>query len=687
MPNRLAKESSPYLRQHMDNPVDWYPWGEEALSVARTQDKPILLSVGYAACHWCHVMEHESFEDAEVARLMNQYFVPIKVDREERPDIDHIYMTACHVFTGSGGWPLTVFLTPDLRPFFAGTYFPKDDKYGRPGFKRVLMALADAYRNQRSDVEEQAQGFERALRGLSLGPQARGGGALNAELVTRSADLLMRRFDEVNGGFGRAPKFPNSVDLLVLEAAARRGHEQAGRASLLACTRMAEGGIYDQLGGGFHRYSVDEKWLIPHFEKMLYDNALLPRVYLAAYRRTAEPLLRRVVEETFTYLGREMTAPGGAFFATQDADSEGEEGKFFVWRPEEIEEVLGRDAGRRFCLRYGVTAQGNFEHGTSVLHIAAPLEQVARLAGVEVNALAQELEESRRKLWAHREKRIKPGRDEKIIAGWNGLMISALCDAAATLQENKYLEMATRALDFILEKMRMPDGGLYRIHADGVSKIQAFLEDYAFLAQALCDAHRASGESRHLTHARELCEQILRRFQVPDEPGFFMTEANAPGVLVRSRSLHDEAVPSGAWVATSALHYVGVATGNQEYVKLVERILEHHAAELTGRTQAYGTLLLLADRVVRGSPTVVVAGAEAEALLSLTRALTDSDVLVLPADTRDGLDRALLEGKSAQDGKAAAYVCAGQTCQAPATDVTSLKSAVASAGLQPAAHV
>jgi len=652
----------------MNNPVDWFPWGDEALSKARAEDKPILLSVGYAACHWCHVMEHESFEDDGVARLMNERFVSIKVDREERPDIDHIYMTACHLFTGSGGWPLTVFLTPDLRPYFAGTYFPKEDKFGRPGFLRMLRSLSDAWLTQRDEVTEQATRFHEALQGLSAGPARPGGTPLTQDVVTLSAQLLLKRFDAVNGGFGEAPKFPNTLDLLVLEAAAHRGMAAAGDAVLLTCRKMAQGGIHDHLGGGFHRYSTDERWLVPHFEKMLYDNALIPRVFLSAYRRTAAPFLKRVVEDVLVYVTREMTHADGGFFSTQDADSEGEEGRFFVWTPAQISTLLGEQADA-FCQRYGVTDAGNFEHATSVLHLTQEADDG--------------MERARRALFEARETRPRPARDEKILAGWNGLMASAFCDAAATLQRPDLLARGVAALDFILTHMRTPDGGIFRVFHTGGARIPGFLEDYAMVAQALVDAHRAGAGNRMIQAAVGVCDQLLQRFGDEGEPGFFNTEAGAPGLLVRARAGHDDAVPSGASLACSALLSVGTLTGNTRYVKTVERILDRHSGELMKRPTAYASLTLVLDRMLRGVPMVVVAGGREDPLLAAARSLTDGSVLVLSSEEADGcVEGSLLAGKTARhDGKSAAYVCANQSCQPPVTDLPGLLDALSRAGL------
>ncbi|MBI5494615.1 MAG: thioredoxin domain-containing protein [Deltaproteobacteria bacterium] len=685
MPNRLARESSPYLRQHMHNPVDWYPWGDEALTAARTADRPILLSVGYAACHWCHVMEHESFEDGATAALMNERFVNIKVDREERPDLDHLYMAACQLFTGAGGWPLTVFLTPDLRPFFAGSYFPPDDRYGRPGFPRVLRALSDAWRNDRNDVTEQAARFLQSLSGLADGPAAGRGAQVDAGTVTRAAGSLLRRLDPRHGGFGGAPKFPHAQELRVLELAARRGHEAAGKASLLTLACMSDGGIHDQLGGGFHRYSVDERWAVPHFEKMLYDNALLPCALLAAYRRTGEPWLADVVRGTLGWVAREMTAPGGGLFASQDADSEGHEGKYFVWRPAEVRAVLGDDDARAFILRHGVDERGNFEDGATVLHVAAGWPEVARELGWSVEDTQRRLALAREAMLRARQARVAPATDDKVLAGWNGLMVSTLCDAGTTLGDAALLDAARRALDFVLGSMRADDGGLLRVHAAGTARIPGFLEDYAAVATAACDQHRATGESRWLQAARELGDQILARFASEDGCGFFATEAGRADVIIRSRSTADDSVPSGTALAAGALAYTGALCGLAAHAAAAAQILEAFGAELAAHPGAHATLLQVADRAVRGEPSVVVAGPGAEALLAAARGLADPSVAVVDARD-DAVAPALRSGKEAVNGKAAAYVCAGNTCQAPVTDIAGLKAALRQADLWVSRH-
>ena len=451
--NRLIHETSPYLLQHAHNPVDWYPWGEEALARSKKEDKPILLSIGYSSCHWCHVMEKESFENEAIAEIMNLRFINIKVDREERPDLDELYMNAVQVMTGSGGWPMTVFLTPDLIPFHAGTYFPPEDRGGMPGFARILVVVSDYYHSHRGEVEKMEAQLKNALHQMAeLNPSQE---AVSDKVLSKAFDALESQFDPIYGGFGKAPKFPGSMALsFLLRYWKSTGSEKALEMVEKTLEKMAHGGIYDHLGGGFHRYSVDERWLIPHFEKMLYDNALLSRTYFEAHQATQKVRYRRVGEEILNYVLREMKSPEGGFYSTQDADSEGEEGKFYVWTRDEIKKVLGKEKGTPFCAYYGVATEGNFEGETSVLNITSTLENVSQLYGMSVAELEKLLEEGRQKLYAEREKRVKPGRDEKILTSWNGLMISGFVDGFRVTGSEKYLEGAVEAARFILQEMR-----------------------------------------------------------------------------------------------------------------------------------------------------------------------------------------------------------------------------------------
>src|SRR5256884_464782 len=526
--NRLINETSPYLLQHAHNPVDWYPWGEEALQKAKGEDKPILLSVGYSACHWCHVMERESFENEEIADLMNQHFVSIKVDREERPDIDSIYMQAVQALTQQGGWPMTVFLTPDGRPFYGGTYFPpRDRQYGQqvmPGFPRILLSMAEAYQKRREDVEEQGTQIADYLKQRSGSPFRRQGGepaeTMPLELLGGASRELAAEFDPVNGGFGSAPKFPNTMSLEFLlrmylhrikgELSPQKSAPEELEIVETSLQRMANGGIYDQLGGGFHRYSVDAEWLVPHFEKMLYDNALLSRLYLHAYLVTSNPFYERIVEETLDYVVREMVSPEGGFYSTQDADSDGEEGKFFTWTAEEIETALLPEDAQLFMLYYDVTRAGNFE-GKNILHVERDAESVVDEAQVNIETMQASLKRSREMLFQLRENRVKPGRDEKILSSWNGLMLRSFAEAARYLDRPDYLQVAINNAEFLLRELNR-DGRLHRTYKDGRARLNGYLEDYTFLADGFLGLYEASFNPRWFAEAKHLIDQAITLF-------------------------------------------------------------------------------------------------------------------------------------------------------------------------------
>ncbi|HET7558834.1 MAG TPA: thioredoxin domain-containing protein, partial [Limnochordia bacterium] len=508
-PNHLVHETSPYLLQHAYNPVEWHPWGDAALARAKAENKPILISIGYSACHWCHVMERECFEDPEIAALMNAHFVNIKVDREERPDLDHIYQLSAQMLGGGGGWPLNVFLTPDQRPFYAGTYFPPQDKYGRPGFPAVLTSLAKSFREQPERVAQIGAQITLALSELE-GLQG-GDGLPGGEVVERAVAELKAQFDDDWGGFGVAPKFPYAENLaLFLTARERLGDEDAGQKALHTLRCMAEGGIYDQLGGGFHRYSTDDHWLVPHFEKMLYDNALLTPLYVEAYRITGDPFYADVVRATLAFVERELTHPDGAFYSTLDADSEGEEGRFYVWTPETVREALAADDAELALARYGVTRRGNFEMNTTVLSITASVDELALQFKSTPAEIRARLAAIRAKLLGARAVRVRPGRDEKVLVNWNGLMISAFAQAAVGLNEPAYAKAAARAADFIFA--RLWDGRtLQHSFLERPGPAVGFLDDYAFLAQGLLDLYRATWELPHLKRALELTELTLTR--------------------------------------------------------------------------------------------------------------------------------------------------------------------------------
>ncbi|HEX8137711.1 MAG TPA: thioredoxin domain-containing protein [Pyrinomonadaceae bacterium] len=674
--NRLAAETSPYLLQHAHNPVDWYAWGPEALERARAENKPILLSIGYSACHWCHVMEKESFENEEIARLMNENFVNIKVDREERPDLDQIYMNAVQMMTGHGGWPMTVFLTPEGVPFYGGTYFPPEDRYNMPGFPRVLLGVADAYRSKPDEVTQTAVAMLGELRRMGVARESSEG--LSVDLLDAAYRPLVRSYDPKYGGFGRAPKFPPAMTLeFLLRTHARTNDAKALEMVEHTCRKMAEGGMYDQLGGGFHRYSTDERWLVPHFEKMLYDNALLSRQYLHLYQQTGEGFYRRVVEETLDYVVREMTDPSGGFYSTQDADSEGHEGKFFVWTVEEILEVLGPEDGALFCAYYDVTPQGNFE-GQNILNVRRPVEDVAREAGVSTERLREALERGRRELFAVRERRVKPARDEKILTAWNGLMLASFAEAGSVLDRPDYLEAAERNAQFVLERLRR-DGLLLRTYKDGQAKLNGYLEDYSFYADGLTALYEATGELRWLEEAQAITERMIEEFWDEAEGGFFYTGESHEELIVRSKDYFDNATPSGNSVAAEVLLRMSVLTGKEEYARQAVTIFRLLRDTMSRHPTAFGRLLGALDFYLSRPREIAIIGerdrADTRALLQeVWRLYLPNKVVAQSAegDTRAATVVPLLQDRTMIEGKATAYVCEHYTCQRPVTTAEEL---------------
>lgn len=681
--NRLIHEASPYLLQHAHNPVDWFPWGEEALRKARDENKPIFLSIGYSACHWCHVMEHECFENESIAALMNENFINVKVDREERPDLDDIYMNAVQAMTGQGGWPMSVFLTPDLRPFYGGTYFPPQDMYGRPGFPTVLTSLARTYNQERERVDQAAQELtERLNEMMRIEPS---NGALTFDLIDNAYRSMRERFDEVYGGFGSAPKFPHSMDIaLLLRYHKRTGDSHALRMAEFSLRKMAEGGLYDQVGGGFHRYSVDEKWLVPHFEKMLYDNALLAKTYTEAYQLTANPFYRKIVKETLDYVLREMTSPAGGFYSTQDADSEGEEGKFFVWTPEQIREALGDDEQTAKIARrhYGVEPGGNFEHGTTVLHVHTDLETVAKLFEISEDEAREAILKANCKLFAAREKRVKPGRDEKILTDWNGLMISAMAVAGAAFNEEKYRIAAEKACDFIFANL-WSEKRLLHAYKDGRAYANGYLSDYSYMIAALLDVYEAGRDPKRLQQALELAGVMIERFGDEEHGGFFFTGNDHEELIARSKDPMDNAVPSGNSMATIALLRLSEMTGDATYRAQAQDALRLFAERMKQIPMGF-PLMLCGLEFFLGEPVeIALCGPDDVSLDAFHRALSEGflpnkSVLFITPERESAL-RAIApiaKGKTPIDGKAAAYVCRNFTCEAPTLSVDAMLEAL-----------
>ena len=659
-PNRLAGATSPYLLQHADNPVDWYPWGPEALERARREDKPILLSIGYAACHWCHVMAHESFEDPETAALMNRHFVCVKVDREERPDVDAIYMDAVQALTGHGGWPLTAFLTPEGKPFYAGTYYPKEDRHGLPAFRRVLEAIAEVWAERRSEAETQAERVTEAI--SRVGALRASGEPLSEEVAAAASRALREAFDPVWGGFGAAPKFPQPM---LWEFAARvwkrTGNPRAATMVRTTLTRMARGGIYDQLGGGFHRYAVDARWLVPHFEKMLYDNAQLAALYLHAWLAFGDPEYRRVAEETLDYLLREMTDPAGGFYSAQDADSEGEEGKFFVWTPDEVRAVLGPEQAEAALRYWGLDRGPNFE-GRNVLWLPGEPDPEGMAA-------------ARRALFEARERRVRPARDDKVLAAWNGLACQAFAEAGRVLGREDYVAAAVRNAAFVLEAMRV-DGRLLRSWRAGRARFAAYLEDYAMVAAALLEVHQATFERRWLDEARALADRMLELFWDDALEGFYDTARDHERLVVRPRNLFDNAVPSGSAVAIETLLRLAVITGEERYRARALAALRPMADLMARHPTGFGRFLAALDFALGPVIEVALVGPTRESLAPLAREVfrryQPNRVVVGAVDGTPAAGVPLLEGRRPVDGRPTAFVCRNYACDVPATDPETL---------------
>ena len=675
--NRLIDQTSPYLLQHAHNPVDWYAWGEEALAQAKQQDKPILLSIGYAACHWCHVMEHESFENEQIAAIMNEHFINIKVDREERPDLDEIYMNAVQLLTGQGGWPMTMFLTPDLKPFYGGTYFPPDNRYGRPGFPRVLLGVAEAYRERPDAVGQQADQIITNLSQLSA--MEGHGHQLTADMLDQAYQDYRSRFDYHNGGFGGAPKFPPSMGLsLLLRQWHRTGNSNALETVEVTLEKMACGGMYDQLGGGFHRYSVDERWLVPHFEKMLYDNALLSVTYIEAYQATGKALYRRIAVETLDYVLSEMyDAEKGGFYSTQDADSEGVEGKFFVWDLDEVEKLLGEEKAKIFCEYYDITEHGNFEH-KNILHVQTPTDLFARKLGMGLAELEEILAEGRRQLFEVREQRIKPGLDDKILTSWNGLMIRSMAMGYQILGDERYREAAEKSARFILSELSQANGLLLRTHRAGKSHLNAYLEDYSYFVTGLIDLYEATFALEWLKEAERLNQIMIEQFWDEANGSFFFTSKNHETLIVRSKPGYDGATPSGVSMAIHNLLRLDKLLNRPDFREKVETTLDVYYHQIEHSPSGSAQMLCELDFLLSTPKEIAIAGErESEdtqaALAAIHRRFIPNKVLALASDREDVSDLIpLLEGKTQVDGKATIYVCENYTCKAPTTDVEEL---------------
>ena len=678
--NRLSGETSPYLLQHAHNPVEWYPWGPEALARAKAEVRPIFLSIGYSACHWCHVMERESFENPDIAALMNERFVNIKVDREERPDLDNLYMAAVQAMTGQGGWPMSVFLTPDLEPFYGGTYYPPVDSHGRPGFPRVLLSVERAWQERRGEILTAAGEMAGQLRASVALPRSEGN--LDASLLDGAARALGRAYEPIHGGFGSAPKFPHPMDLrLLLRQHARTGDAHALHMVVHTLEKMAQGGIYDHLGGGFARYSTDERWLAPHFEKMLYDNALLSTTYLEAYQLTARPEFAQVARETMDYILARMTSPEGPFYSTEDADSEGVEGKFYVWSLAAVVALLGPDRAEAFAAAYDVTKPGNWEQA-NILNRPRPLAEVARALGRDEAGLKVDLAADRLKLFEAREGRIHPGKDTKVLTSWNGLMLAPLAEGSLILDDPRYAEAASRAAGFLLDTMRTPDGRLLHCYKDGQAKFNGYLDDYANLIDGLTRLFEATGESRWIEAAIDLAGVMIAEFHDEGGGGFYYVGKGHEALIVRQKDAYDNATPSSNAMAATALARLGALTGREDFRDLARSTLQSVRLVMEKAPTAAGQSLIVLDSLLAPSREyAVIAGADPaemrEALLAIHHAF-DPHKVVAPSPGGEA-DPALAEvvglllGRRASNGRVTTYLCEDFACQAPIEGAEALR--------------
>ena len=673
--NRLINESSPYLLQHAHNPVQWYPWGAEAFERAKKEDKPIFLSIGYSTCHWCHVMESESFEDERIAKIMNEHFVSIKVDREHRPDVDQIYMNAVQLMTGSGGWPLSVFLTPDGKPFYGGPYFPPKDMPGRPSFERVLLSIAEAWNTRRQELVNSAGKLNEVLANLVGSTEET---ELSPEIFKDAFDYFQNTFDSTSGGFGSAPKFPQPTNLsMLLHYWYRTADIRALQMVEKTLDAMAQGGIYDHIGGGFHRYATDARWLVPHFEKMLYDQALISKVYLQAYQITKNQEYARIVREIFDYVLRDMTDADGGFYSAEDADSEGKEGAFYLWDSEQLASILDEDEAKVFGAYYGVTEKGNFEEDKTILNITTPINQLTKKSQNDYNTMLNILRTARSKVFDERLKRIRPHRDDKVITAWNGLMISSLAYGGIVLQEERYIDSAARAAKFILHGLR-ENGRLMRYYRDGRTVALAFLDDYAFMIMALLDLYEATFDAQWLVEAEKLSEEMIELFADDERGGFFFTGKDGEKLITRTKPSSDGAIPSGNSVAALALLKLGRLTMDQRFTEQGGKVLEAFSQQLK-QYPANSSVMLTGLNFWLGPTQEIVIAGNADALdtrqmLGLLRSKFLPNAVVLLHEEDDaGSDiyriAPFIKNQGVIDGKATAYVCENYICNRPVNKI------------------
>lgn len=673
-PNRLIHEKSPYLQQHAFNPVEWYPWGEAAFQKALEGNKPIFLSIGYSTCHWCHVMEHESFEDEEVAQILNKCFVSIKVDREERPDIDHVYMTVCQAMTGSGGWPLNLFLTPQRKPFYAGTYFPKTEHYGNPGFIAILKQISNLWDTGKESIIASSEQATKVLQSMKASSS---GEVLTVETLMHAYGQLRDNYDNLYGGFGSAPKFPTPHNYTFLLRWWKRSSDPMPLDMVeKTLDRMGRGGMYDQLGGGFHRYSTDEYWLVPHFEKMLYDQAQLAIAYLETYQATGKAFYADIARGVLDYVLRDMTSPEGGFFSAEDADSAGVEGRFYVWTPDDIIKVLGEKDGKVICDYYDVSKEGNFEDNNNILHVDKPIDAFAKLEGIGIGEFQKLLGPAREKLFQAREKRIRPHKDDKILTSWNGLMISAFARGAQALDEPQYARAAVRAADFILSNLRETDGSLLRCHRLGEAFIPAYLDDYAYFVGSLIDLYETTFETRYLKASLELNKQLLDNFWDEKDCGLFFGGKKNEPLITQTKEVYDGALPSGNSTALLNILRLGHITGNPDLMKIADRLTSAFSDTINQYPSGYTHFLCGLDFAIGSTKDIVVAGTpgrdDTKQILReiWSRFIPRKTLLVSSsADTsiEDIAER--LKTQNMIDNKVTVYVCEDNACKPPATDM------------------
>ncbi|KXK31903.1 MAG: hypothetical protein UZ01_00692 [Candidatus Brocadia sinica] len=675
-PNRLISEKSPYLQQHAYNPVDWYPWGEEAFQKAVKENKPIFLSIGYSTCHWCHVMEYESFEDEEVARILNENFVSIKVDREERPDLDNIYMAVCQAMTGSGGWPLNLFLTPEKKPFFAGTYFPKTERFGNPGFIAILQKISSLWQTNKESVIASSEQITKVLQSMAFTTP---GEILTKETLKHAYEQLRDTFDTIYGGFGSSPKFPTPHNYTFLLRWWKRSNDPTALEMVeKTLERMGRGGMYDQLGGGFHRYSTDEYWLVPHFEKMLYDQALTAIAYTETYQATGKPYYADIVRGIFMYVLRDMTSPEGGFYSAEDADSEGVEGKFYVWTPDEVIKILGERDGKIFCDYYDVSREGNFEE-KNILHVDKPLDAFAKLEGIQTEELQELLRTAREKLFAERQKRIHPHKDDKILTSWNGLMIAALARGAQALHAPEYAQAAVRATDFILNALHRKDGTLLRRYRSGEAAIPGYLDDYAYFVWGLIDLYEATFETKYLKTALELNKQMIENFWDEKGGGLFFGGKRNEQLIAQTKEIYDGATPSGNSVALFNMLRLGRVTGNPGLGKMADQIMKAFGETINQYPSGYTQFMCALDFALGPTKEIVIAGEPdqkdtQQILQEIGKRFLPRKVLLLNSlkDKSLGEIAGFVKEQKPIENKATVYICENYACKAPANEINKI---------------